>query len=162
MGLDISGVTIGPVKTINPEETYEVFVLEGFERSLQKDEIVKIDCEFDNVEDVGGITGVSMSYSSYNQFRRLLSLATTGLDVKEVWERASELDEDEPYPLAIYHILNFADNEGYIGPKAVKELDEYFKSNDIVIDDEYYNEKLIQLTDTIHLTAIKNGYLQFA
>lgn len=163
MGLDISGVVIGPVKTTDKENMGEVFVLEGFERSLLPEEIVTIDYEFENEDYVAD--GPSMSYGVYNGFRRALSMAALGKPVEEVWKEVEGLKDDQPYPSAIYHILNFADNEGYIGPKALKELDAYFDKHGESIStnlEEYYSAKFVQLKECVKETAAKNGYLKFA
>ena len=164
MGLDISGKKIKPLKTYS-EGAMDVFVLEGFERSLLDEEVVKIDFDEENYEYVGD--GPSMSYGSYNGFRNALAVASLGIEDQQVWDRVSNLKEDEDYPEAIYHIINFADNEGFIGPKAVKELDSYFamhydriKGN--LSNNEYYQNKLDQLVECIKDTAKVNGYLEFS
>lgn len=163
MGLYISGKVIKPLEKYS-EDARNVFTLRGFERSLQKNEIVLIDWEEENFECVGD--GPSMSYGNYNGFRNALSQASLGLEVDRVWYIASNLDDNQPYPEAIYHILNFADNEGFIGPKAVKELDSYFAEHYDRIKDnlshEYYQGKLEQLVECIKDTAKANGYLEFA
>lgn len=165
MGVYISGKVIKKIPVYS-EDSLEVFTYKGFERSLQKEEIVTIDFDAENYEYVGN--GVSMSYSGYNSFRQSLSFAALGISANKVWEIASNLKDNEDYPQAIYHIINFADNEGFIGPKAVKELDEYFKENFESIknklqeDNEFHASCFEDLVDCVSITAKNNGYLQYS
>lgn len=164
MGLDISGIKITKKADESSEDAMETFVYEGFERSLLDSEIVLLDFEDENFEYVGD--GPSMAYSSYNRFRSDLCEAALGLKVDEAWELAFNLADEEPYPSAIYHIINFADNEGFIGPSAVKELDKYFKENGDRIrsnldPEERSFDQFNQLAECVSDTAKEDGYLQF-
>lgn len=162
MGVDIRGITIGPVRTKNPLEKIKTYVLKGMERSLLPEEIVAIDLEFENEATVAD--GPSMSYGSYNAMRRALSVAALNKSVEDVWNECEHLSDNQPYPSAIYHVLNFADNEGYIGPKAVKELAFYFEENEERIMssmEEQYKQKLQIFINCIRETAEKNGYISY-
>ena len=160
MGLDIDGIKI--IREGKTDDT--VFVYEGFERSLKDEEIVSLDYDDENWECVAD--GISMSYGSYNGFRRVLAEAALNTSVENVWKLAGNLKDSEPYPSPLFHILNFADNEGFIGPSAVKELDSYFDERleylkEELSDDEYYMHKVISLAECIKETAKENGYLRF-
>lgn len=162
MGLVIEGIKIDTEIEINPKESYEVHCLKGFERSLPISEIVKVSYG-ENRELLS--CGLQLSYGGYNNFRNELSLAALGIDANEVWNEVNHLRVDEDYPEAIYHLINFADNEGFIGPKAVKELSDYFKKeNEKIVDNlpEEYHNILRGLVDCIHETANVNGYLEFS
>ena len=165
MGLDISGKKFNKLEE-HSEDTMEVFTLDGFERSLLDEEAILMDFEHENWEYVGD--GPSMGYGRYNSFRNELSIACIGLTAEEVWNYAADLEDDQPYPNAIYHIVNFADNEGFIGPAAVKLLDTYFTENkdrvrkNLIAKDQYYADKFDQLAECIKDTAKANGYLEFS
>jgi len=51
------------------------------------------------------------SYSGYNRWRRLLSKSVLGADADEVWENPRRFD-GKPF----VELIDFADNEGCIGP----------------------------------------------
>jgi len=127
MGLDISGIKPNKRPCGNGEDTMEVFTLKGFERSLLESEKFMMDYETENYDYISD--GLSMSYSGYNGFREALSVAALGCSAQDVWNRAADLEPDEDYQEALYHLINFADNEGYIGPKAGKGLATYVSSN---------------------------------
>jgi hypothetical protein len=55
------------------------------------------------------------SYSGYSEFRRMLA-GMLGHDVAEYWNDPSLADEP------MYELINFADNEGCIGPDAAADL----------------------------------------
>lgn len=165
MGLCISGIKITKINKEPSDDTMETFVLRGFERSLLDSEILVIDYEDENYECVGD--GPSMAYSSYNRFRSDLCEAALGLKIDDAWEIAHNLPDDQAYPSAIYHIINFADNEGFIGPTAVKELDVYFKENGDRIREKLNSEErsfnqFNQLAECVSDTAKENGYLEFS
>ena len=64
------------------------------------------------------------SYSTYNQFRRLLSLAANGMLDSDVWE-TPDISTDLPF----YYIINFSDCEGTIGPSVSQILHTQFIEN---------------------------------
>ncbi len=121
MGVNISLVKLSPIKNVD-EWCSETFVLSGSERSLLPSE--KIVYIWDDREIVSEI--LSAGYCSYGNFRRWLSVVALGKQPKEVWEEAAQLRDGEDYPHPLYHIINFADNEGEIGPAAIKILQPAF------------------------------------
>ena len=60
---------------------------------------------------------LNQSYGNYNRYREVLCYAVLGVDPREVWE-SPEQYADKPF----YHQINFADNEGVIGPVASAKL----------------------------------------
>ncbi len=64
------------------------------------------------------------SYSTYNNFRRLLSLAANGMLDSDVWE-----SPDTSASLPFYYIINFSDCEGTIGPSVSEILHTQFVEN---------------------------------
>lgn len=168
MGLCILGIKINDIEKYNEEETI-VTRSHPFHRGLTKDEERKVDFANENYEVLHDDFG--MSYGNYNGFRDELSRCALNLTSREVWGLVSSLDIDDNYPEAIYHLINFSDCEGFIGPKAVKELDLYFKENyDRIYSkmeertkdlENYYTNRLKTLVECIDITAKNNGYLMF-
>ncbi len=70
------------------------------------------------------------SYSGYNQWRNILSEIMLGTSANSVWETPKEF---EGYPF--YELINFADNEGIIGPKTSMKLS---------LDFEMHREKIAE------------------
>jgi len=67
------------------------------------------------------------SYSGYGRFREALA-ELMGHTPSDYW---NDVDEDEPF----YELINFADNEGTIGPEAAADLLEDFrKHRDLFIE----------------------------
>ena len=64
------------------------------------------------------------SYSGYNQFRKLLSLAANGISDSDVWESA-----DASTSLPFYYLINFSDCEGTIGPGVAELLWDQFTTH---------------------------------
>ena len=165
MGLDISGVVFKKFKGL--PNVYDTVSNQGFFRSLLKSEMVKYDYSDDCMEYVGG--GPSMSYGSYNRFRNELSMAALNKKAEEAWEEVRNLEDGEPYPSAIYHIINFSDCEGYIGPSSVKELNQYLLNNHDRIrkyfvdrDDNWNLSNFDILVKCVRDTSKVNGYLEFS
>lgn len=61
----------------------------------------------------------SASYSGYNRLRDAISLAGIGVGARQVWGDAERHSEHPLFPL-----VNFADNEGTIGPLAAARIHE--------------------------------------
>lgn len=59
----------------------------------------------------------NFGHTSYGEWRRELALAVLGVDVGDVWA-----EPDTYWDLPFYEVLNFADNEGTIGPEAAADL----------------------------------------
>lgn len=108
------------------------------------------------------------SYSTYNGFRRDLSLAIFGVRVENIWKNV-EAYEGRPF----FEMIEFSDCEGIIGPVVSKKLYEDFKTHrsnmikyclDNFIDDEYTYEYTMGTYDNF-TTAFKiakdQGIVQF-
>lgn len=160
MGLDISAVKITPINeseinfSTNEDENSKTFALDGFERTLLPHERIKLiwnDEEFEH-ENASPIDdgSISIGYFGYNTFRSQLAIASIKKNATEIWEEARTLQPDQNYPHPIYHIINFADNEGFIGPEAVKAVSSYFEEN---------KEEIHQNMQGDHF---KNFFLKFA
>jgi len=165
MGVSIYGMVIEKTnKTIDSDNLAETFVHENFKRSLLDSEVLEYDIE----DDSASIDGPSIAYSSYNYFRNELAIAALGIDFGDVLGIVKGLDDDEDYPEAIYHIINFSDCEGAIGPKAVKELskfltDNYTKMKEYFVkqDEEFFLSVFESLYSCINETAENDGFLIF-
>ena len=59
----------------------------------------------------------SWSYSGYGEWRRELAKAVLDVDVEDVW-KDPDAYRDRPF----FELLEFADNEGTIGPEAAADL----------------------------------------
>lgn len=164
MGLDISGIVFSELE--EGCAGYDIFVDHtDFKRSLLDSEITKVGKDHENVEEVGDVP--SMSYGSYGSFRRELSLASTGKKDSEVWEEVANMPEEESYPNPMYHIINFSDCEGYIGPKAVTEMASFLEANVDKIRkhfkdhaDDWYLGRFEYFLECVVDTSKKNGYLR--
>ena len=62
------------------------------------------------------------SYSGYGTFREALCEATHGIDCDALWQEGCE-------DMEFHDLINFADNEGCIGPKTSTKLAKEFKKN---------------------------------
>lgn len=159
MGVSIYGVNIPP----RSKGEYKTFCYEDFYRSLNKNEIT-----YKKDTDQQTQNGVSVSYGYYNQIREELSLAFLKADCQTVWQRCAKLKKRKKYGRSLYHLVNFADNEGYIGPKAVKQMSRYFKrsknfNKNISKVPKEYRSYILELIDCIHETAkMESGYLVFS
>lgn len=67
---------------------------------------------------------VDFSYGGYGQFRRALCKAAYGVDAERAWGEP-ETYSGHPFWL----MINFADNEGWIGPTAAAQLAREFEDN---------------------------------
>lgn len=91
------------------------FTLEGQEHALVGLEPER--CYATSGEDAH----ISQAYHNYNRYREVLCYSVLGLDPREVWEDWLA-HADKPF----YNQINFADNEGVIGPVASRALaDDY-------------------------------------
>lgn len=68
---------------------------------------------------------VMMSYGGYNRFREELCLKAYGVTTHDVWN-----DIDKYRGREFFDIINFADNEGVLGPAAVSCLAHDFTTYD--------------------------------
>jgi len=164
MGLCILGVKI------KHREGGEYFTQTNstFARSLPEDERIHFNEE--DKEEIIDCLGVS--YGTYNGIRGDIAKYTVGKTAGDVWGQCVSLEDDQPYPHPIYHLINFSDCEGYIGPKAVKEMATYLQTHEQEIcdkfkkdyDDEdgsFYYNVFKRLSEGIRATAREDGYLCF-
>lgn len=170
MGLCITGVKLKEKKDGDMEACV---ASERFSRSLLSHETFKCDSEeiFGGDCDVADCLGVS--YGTYNDIRDYISRYAIGKPSREVWGDCSDLKDNEPYPHPLCHIINFSDCEGFIGPKAVKEMAEYLQIHECEIyekfkkdhdegEDTFYSNVFINLSKGIRETARHGGYLFFS
>ena len=57
------------------------------------------------------------SYSTYSQFRQVLSKAILGCSPETVWLKEEEM-KDAPF----FELINFSDCDGYMGPEVAEKL----------------------------------------
>lgn len=65
------------------------------------------------------------SYSGYNAWRYWLATSALGTSPEVVWEKPDEY-KDKPF----YELINFADNEGTIGPQTSAKLAKDFAAHE--------------------------------
>ena len=162
MGLDIVAwehATLTTEHEYEPDECWEqnhvwAYALIGFEhstRGLETDRCYVVDGE--------SIMFRAGSYSGYGEWRDALAQAALDVPVEDVWA-APEKFKDKPF----YELLNFADNEGTIGPQAAANLAEDFNEHRTKVlhlgDDEYFTEKYEEWTAAFDLAA-GNGIVVF-
>jgi hypothetical protein len=110
-----------------------------------------------NYEEIENMDSIGWAYSYYNNVRDDLSRFITGKPASLVWGECEALKNGKPYPNPMYHIINFADNEGTIGPKAVKEMSEYLEN----IDFSKASDHVTRLIELILIAGKFNCYLRF-
>lgn len=172
MGVSIYSLDIPKRKLSKAEkdndEYQKVFAYPDFFRGLLKHERT-----FRNYEEDRTIhQGLTMSYSGYNQLRAELAMAFLGKDINSIWERCSNLQPNQRYHCSLYYLFNFADNEGFIGPSAVKKMAKYLTPQRIQKFKIYCNNSKLRydlynygmdLIDCILETAKHpNGYIIFS
>jgi hypothetical protein len=121
MGLDI--VAYSNVEKIdNPveneygyiEDAVKAYVLGDFDRSLRGLEDGAWYRSTDESDEVSFRAG---SYSGYNLWRDSLAQIALGIPANNIWADPDKY-KDEPF----FELINFADNEGTIGPIAARDL----------------------------------------
>lgn len=93
------------------------------------------------------------SYGWYGLWRKSLSKACLGVKAKKVWADPTKY-EDEPF----FELINFADNEGTIGPTACSDLlidfeehrQQYVNYIGKKYDTEYERSSFIRFYDEFH------------
>lgn len=171
MGVSIQGINLEWIsldhKISNPASDnpfYEPYVIEGFERSLLEEEIIFYDdCGYDG--DSYSETTLSTSCSSYNKVRNLFSLALVNKSDTAVFNECDTLEKNQPYPNPLYHIINFSDCEGFIGPAAVKEMAKFLKSKKgkelrKKVDSKSLAYDLVKII--LETCEMENGYVRFS
>jgi hypothetical protein len=88
------------------------------------------------------------AYSTYNKFRDVLSMTALGVKAETVWGNLTEY-ADKPF----FRLINFADNEGIIGPRAASSLATDFAIEEVrskmIIEWEYLYLGLKQTFEAI-------------
>ena len=167
MGVYIHGIKFTGNAT--SKETMETFVCKGFERSLLDSEKQMVDFEDENTETIA--EAFSISYSNYNNIRDAMAIAGLSKRAADVWDEVDHLASNEEYPTGLHHLINFSDCEGFIGPKAVKEINDFFLANydkmkkrfvDTYGEDGFYTNCFDRLVECVKKTAAQNGYLNFS
>lgn len=148
------------------DEFEYVYAVPEFFRTLKRSEETYRDIFLDKV--VSNDLGIS--YSSFNLLKREISRVFLAKTVLEVWDIANKLKMEDPYPHPLYHLINFPDNEGYIGPTAVKELGDFFSTKNIellsidqVLANGFELKRIKNLIDIIKETAkFSHGYIRLS
>lgn len=161
MGLDISYYEF--VELVEHEKTdgdwcseHEVAYHIGFPLSFGN--LVEQGC-YEASGEVGGFR--AGSYGGYGAFREALWEAATG-KVAMPWY----LDKDEAIELPFFLLVNFADNEGCIGPDACRKLADQFKEYResvrpiLVSQSEWWGEKYDDWQHAFE-TAADTGMVSF-
>jgi hypothetical protein len=166
MGLDISVYVNAEVAEDQPadwEEAYDreenlvlAYCFDGMEQSLAG---LERDVWYTADYDHGFRAG---SYGGYNQFRRTLCELALGVTTDQVWDNPEEY-ADSPF----FELINFADNEGTIGPVAALNLYVDFQAQQERIfeqcdDDSEYFQQLYNTWKEACKTAGQNdGIIAF-
>jgi len=133
MGLDITAypaAELTPEHTYDPDACYEAghrraFCYAGHEHAARG---LALDADVDaatgirwgrcyQVDEAGAFGFRAGSYGGYNDFRERLSRYALGVPPQSVWSDPAAW-RDRPF----YELVNFADNEGTIGPAAAADL----------------------------------------
>lgn len=179
MGLDIRATSNITVETVNPEiYVYETSVM------MNETGTIFLNRDFPYHSQSFGSAGESVnyclstesetyhfscgSYSSYNKFRNLLSLAVLGVKAETAWE-SGETYINSP----LWDIINFSDCEGVIDTEICEKLLNEFKDNrdkfisylkgsdDIgEMDTEHYTETYDEFIKAFELGA-KSGFVEY-
>jgi hypothetical protein len=104
------------------------------------------------------------SYRGYNVWRNRLCQLALGIPVITLWE-STEYYSDSPF----YELINFADNEGTIGPEAAVDLYIDFCTEQEKIeaqlgkndDDAFFLEKYLEWKEAFRVASTEHGIVQF-
>lgn len=148
------------------DEFVYVYAEPEFFRTLKKSEETYRD--LDNDKTISD--DLEISYSFFNQIKRELSRVFLSKTVLEVWAISNNLKMEDRYPHPLFHLINFPDNEGYIGPTAVRELSDFFSTKNIellsvdqVLANSFELKKIKNLIDIIKETAMfSDGYISLS
>lgn len=170
MGLDISyyenaepvseddlpdGIEDERQQYIEDNNIIDYFTLKGYEARLEG-----IDAKYVEVDGKSGGFRAG-SYGGYNQWRNRLSILALGVPASQVWM------SEEQYKDAVFvDLINFADNEGVIGPVSSARLAEQFKSErqrlvQKLSDEDEWWLKLYDKWATAFETAANTGCVEF-
>jgi hypothetical protein len=95
------------------------------------------------------------SYSGYNKFRNLLSLAVLGVKAETAWENVNTYS-DKP----LWDIINFSDCEGAIDASTSEKLRGQFQSCRTVFEDYITKDTDIGDMDTEHYMETYDGMIK--
>lgn len=98
---------------------------------------------------------VHWSYGGYNNFRNAIACAALGVDAGEVWAH-KERYESRPF----FDLINFADNEGVIGPVASRRLADAFLANPNLLIGSDHHQRYLDASAAFVLAA-DTGLVQF-
>lgn len=90
---------------------------------------------------------VSFSYSGYSEWRRWLCLTFVGVPPETVWTNP-EAYAESPF----VELVNYADNEGFFGPKTCAKLAADFAAHE-PRNSAYHAERYERLRRAFHLAA---------
>ena len=165
MGVSIYGVSIPKrSKKKQNQDLGEVFCYKGFERSLPSFEKTWWDYEKDQYSK----NGLNVSYGYYNSLREEMARVFLNTTPERIWNNCGKLKKHQRYGRNLYFIINFADNEGYIGPTAVKKMRKYLTAKRVQkalgkVKDKQTRKYLEDLINCIKETAsMPNGYICFS
>jgi hypothetical protein len=101
------------------------------------------------------------SYSTYNEFRAVLSRLGLGVVPEAVWENPEEF-EGQPF----IEMINFSDCEGFIGPKTAKKLAADFERFNDKFTDKHDSERwLVEIyrdfAEAFKEAAESDGWVQY-
>jgi hypothetical protein len=132
------------------------YVLDGYEKSLLNEEKI----EFLEYEECNS-DYFMMSYSNFSGFKEDLSLRLFKKSASHIIQSSEFIPEGETYPSPLYHLINFADTEGYIGPCAVQAMAVELKKPKIrkKFCKDSFSRQLYKII--IETSKFKNGYLVF-
>jgi hypothetical protein len=102
-----------------------------------------------------------MRYSDFSSFKLELSLRLFKKSSSHIIQSSQFIPECEPYPSPLYHLINFADTEGYIGPCAVQAMAVELKKPKIrkKFCKDSFSRQLYKII--LETSKFKNGYLVF-
>lgn len=158
MGLDISVKKLFPAPEGTSEDDLSA-IYSDFPRSLTPEEKFSFNCE-DDLNDES-FDSLYVGYSYYNRWREWLCLIAFGRPIQALWDECQNIDPDSPYPNGLYHLLNFADNEGYIGPTAAKSIHVAIQDINPVEGDPHHLETLDEWKRVIKVAAENDAYIHF-
>ena len=133
----------------------EAFAYAVFDRALDGmgdtvlDTRTGVDCLSAGYWRTGGDEATAQtSYAGYGLYRDRLARAVIGMEYRKLLNFIGQ-HGDAPY----FDLLNFADNEGVIGPVAARRLADDFASTPVKFDEAWMNKFHDDLRDCFDLAA---------
>lgn len=98
------------------------------------------------------------SYSGYNRWRYWLATSALGVSPEVIWEKPDDY-KDKPF----YELINFADNEGTIGPRTSANLAKDFAEHEgrILANADEYDARLYREWRNAFELASNGGAVSF-